>query len=727
MSAAGVFHHGKEMPVVALIGNPNTGKSTLFNSLTGLRQKIGNYPGVTVEKHVGLLDLNKLVVQLVDLPGTYSLSAQSPDEMVVIDILRGEIAEVGHPDTILIVVDASNLRRNLYLVSQLLELELPVVIALNMMDLAETNGKHIDMDALARRLGVAVIPVVASSGTGIPELKNTLKECMEKQPIPRLDLLPDIKLAAAELATELEARDYQIAPYELERALIDQDGYAEQRIKEHYGDKALIPLQSKRAALINGPSLSVRDARTRYAWVNEIVNVVETDEPVSSESNLTDKIDQIVSHPVLGSILFLSLMVIVFQSVFAWATPLMDFMDNATVNLGNWLEVRLPAGALSSLLVDGVIAGVGSVIIFLPQILILFAFIIVLEDSGYMARAAFLMDRLMRGVGLSGRSFIPMLSSFACAVPGIMATRVISDKRDRLATILAAPFMTCSARLPVYALLIAAFVPQQTWFYGLINLQGLVLLGLYLLGISGGVLTALVLKRTVLKGPTPTFLMEMPPYRLPSIQSVLLKLWERGKIFLRRAGTVIFSVAIVIWALAYFPHPQSLHDEFESYRVNGIQKETEQEQGRLTDLDNQEAAAYLEQSYLGRTGRFIEPLFKPLGWDWKVSAAVVASFPAREVVIAVLGTIYAVGGDVSEEDVSLIGRIKSSTWPDGTRVFTTGMAVGLMIFYAFCLQCAATLAIIRRETGGWKIPAMSWLYMTTLGYFGAMLVFQVGG
>ncbi len=713
--------------VIALIGNPNTGKSTLFNDLTGLKQKIGNYPGVTVEKHVGHLQLDDISVQLVDLPGTYSLSAQSPDEMVVIDILRGEMEDVGIPDLILVVVDASNLRRNLYLVSQLLEIGLPVVIALNMMDVAEANGVHIDVDALSDKLGVAVLPVVASTGDGVDALKKALHGLIQNKIIPDLDLLPEVKGGAKKMAYDLKMAGNEIPAYELERALIDEGGYAEQRILDLHGQKMLNKIDQLRDVLRHGPSLAVLDARTRYGWINQLVDEVEVDDPVldPDKKSLTERIDRIVSHPVLGSILFLLLMAIVFQSVFAWAAPLMDFMDNMTGSLGGWLEAKLPAGALTSLLVDGIIAGVGSVIIFLPQILILFAFIIVLEDSGYMARAAFMMDRLMRSVGLSGRSFIPMLSSFACAVPGIMATRTISDKRDRLATMLAAPFMTCSARLPVYALLIAAFVPQQKWLGGLINLQGLVLLGLYLLGVIGGVLTALILKRTLLKGPTPTFLMEMPPYRLPSLRSVLLKLWERGKIFLKRAGTIIFTVAVLIWALAYFPHPQSLHDQYDQQRATGELQEADQEAVRIKDLNNQEAAEYLEQSYLGRTGKWIAPVFQPLGWDWKVSAAVVASFPAREVVIAVLGTIYAVGGDVDEEDASLITRIKSSIWPDGTKVYTAPMAIGLMIFYAFCLQCAATVAIIRRETGTWSIPIMSWIYMTSIGYFGALLIFQL--
>ncbi len=715
--------------VIALVGNPNAGKSTLFNQLTGLNQKIGNYPGVTVEKHVGQFQLENVPASLIDLPGTYSLSAQSPDEMVVLDVLRGEVAEVGSPDMILIITDASNLRRNLYLVSQLLELSLPAVLALNMIDLAHENGIHIDVDALSEKLQVPVLSIVATSGEGIDALKQALLNVMKVRTIPTLNLLPEIRQNALRLTEKFKVQGFDLSMYEVERALIDQEGHAEKRIFDQFGTEVLDQIKEVRSSLAHGPSLATQDARTRYGWINTLLEEVETIDKTSTEINkksTTERIDQIVSHPIMGSILFLLLMAVVFQSVFAWAAPLMDFMDATTAGLGGWLESHLPEGALRSLLVDGIIAGVGSVIIFLPQILILFAFIIFLEDSGYMARAAFMADRVMRSAGLSGRSFIPMLSSFACAVPGVMATRTISDKRDRLATMMAAPFMTCSARLPVYALLIAAFVPKQVWLGGLINLQGLVLLGLYLLGILGGVITALLLKRTLLRGPAPTFLMEMPPYRWPSFTSVLIKLWERGKIFLRRAGTIIFTVAVLIWALAYFPHPESVHQQFEAQRLINPLEDEQQEMARISDLNNQEAAAYLEQSYLGRIGKFIVPAFQPLGWDWKVSAAVVASFPAREVVIAVLGTIYAVGGDVDEEDTSLINRIKSSIWPDGSIVFTTPMAVGLMIFYAFCLQCVATVATIRRETGTWSYPIMSWFYMTSIGYFGALLIFQLG-
>jgi ferrous iron transport protein B len=422
--------------------------------------------------------------------------------------------------------------------------------------------------------------------------------------------------------------------------------------------------------------------------------------------------------------LFVLVMATVFQAVFSWATPLMDLIDGTATSLSNVLMTTLPEGALASLLIDGVIAGVGSVVIFLPQILILFAFIIFLEDSGYMPRVAFMADRIMRSVGLSGQSFIPMLSSYACAVPGILATRVIPERRDRIATMLAAPMMTCSARLPVYALLISAFVPERHFMAGLINLQGLVLLGLYILGIVGGIFTALLLKKTALRGPTPTFLIELPPYRLPNIRSMLIKLLARGKIFLTRAGTVIFTVAVLIWALAYFPRPQTILDDYDNRR--SIVETTLQGPAlgqQLTELDKLEATALLEQSMLGRTARFVAPVFAPLGWDWKISAAVIAGFPAREVVIAVLGTIYAVG-DIESNENALVTRLRNARHADGTLVFTLPVVFGLLIFYAFALQCAATIAVMYRETNTWRWPLFAWVYMTGLGYTGALLVYQ---
>ncbi|MBM4220923.1 MAG: ferrous iron transport protein B, partial [Gammaproteobacteria bacterium] len=684
-------------PVIAVIGNPNTGKSTLFNALTGLRQKTANYPGVTVERHTGRINLDGRNITLVDLPGAYSIAAQSPDEMVAIDVLLGHVEDLPRPRAILAVVDATNLRRNLFLVTQLAELGLPMVIGLNMTDLAAAKGIEIDIAALGSSLGAQVVALSAARGTGLDELRSALAGAVNAPSPPPLRVLPTVNEAAAELWQRLRAAGSHLTEYEVERALIDAHGAAERRFELSAGEGFHAEMLDLRARLSAGSSLAAMEATARYGLINALIAKIEKRQP--PRVTLSDRIDRVTNHPVIGSVLFLLVMAVVFQAVFSWAAPLMDLIDGWAVGLGALASAALPPGALSSLLVDGVIAGVGGVVIFLPQILILFAFIIVLEDSGYMPRVAFMVDRLMRSVGLSGQSFIPMLSSFACAVPGIMATRVIPERRDRIATILAAPFMTCSARLPIYALLIGAFVPDTRWLGGFINLQGMVLLGLYLLGIVGGICTAMLLKRTALSGPTPTFMIELPPYRLPNLWSVLIRLAERARIFLVRAGTVIFAVAVLIWALVYFPRPAELAAPFEAERaVLASQPDSAERDREIEQLDNRMAGAYLEQSWLGRAGHFVAPAFAPLGWDWKVSAAVIAGFPAREVVIAVLGTIYSVGDQGEATDNALRAQLARATRADGSLVFSLPMVIGLLIFYAFCLQCAATIAVIHRET-----------------------------
>ncbi|HMM75263.1 MAG TPA: ferrous iron transport protein B [Gammaproteobacteria bacterium] len=696
--AAGAARAATRRPVVVTIGNPNTGKSTLFNALTGLRQKVGNFPGVTVEHVVGTLRLAGGEVDVVDLPGTYSLSAQSPDEMVAVDVLLGRVPAVGRPDVVLLIVDATNLRRNLFLASQVLELGVPVVIALNMTDLLAAQGVTLDLAQLEAALGAPLVPIAAAQGTGLEALRAALAQAIAQGKPSPLRINPTLKQAADELAATLRARGVDTVPAEIERALIDEQGHAEQRLLARAGDSLGAELAARRRALAQGRSLATVEARDRYSWINALIARVER--RAERKPGWREVLDRWLNHPVYGSLAFVLSMAIVFQSVFAWATPLMDGIDVGAAALGEWVRAATAPGLLQSFLVDGVIAGVGSVVVFLPQIALLFAFIIVLEDSGYMSRAAFVVDRLMRWCGLSGQSFIPMLSSFACAVPGIMGTRVIANPRDRLATILAAPFMTCSARLPIYALLIAAFVPQKTWLGGLVNLQGLVLLGFYLLGMAGAVFTAFLVNRLLYGGPRSRFLLEMPPYRLPQLKSVAVKLLGRVQIFLKRAGTIIFTVALVVWVLASFP--------------------------RVDAGDGLSAAPPIAESYLGRASHAVAPVFAPLGWDWKVTAAVIASFPAREVVIAVLGTLYAVEDADAGGEARLIDRIKEAKRADGTPVFTLPMAIGLMVFYALCLQCISTLAVIRRETNSWRWPLASWLYMTTLGYLGAWLCFRLG-
>jgi ferrous iron transport protein B len=704
---------------IAVVGNPNSGKSTLFNRLTGMRQKTGNYPGVTVEKHVGVTRIGDIALELVDLPGMFALSANSLEERIAADVVLGRIADMERPAGILAVVDATHLYQGLYLVQQLMELDLPVMVALTMTDAAEASGITVDIDTLQRRLGgVKVCPVVATTGQGVDMLKIALSELPEAEKPVMPEFWDELSAISAEIARDIPA---VVPRFEIERALIDIDSELAKDVADYLGDGGEDRLHDYRTRLFGTEPPLAGEARRRYTWVRGVIDDVQHAAPVMA--TLSSRIAQFVNRPVPGTIGLFVVMAVVFQAVFAWATPLMDAIDEAAAMLGVVVAANLSDGALASFISDGVIAGVGSVIVFLPQILILFMFIIVLEDSGYLARAAYLMDRTMRSVGLSGQSIIPMISSFACAVPGIMATRVIPNRRDRIATIIAAPFMTCSARLPVYALLIAAFVPARD--IGFMNLQGIVLFGLYMLGIIAGLGTALMLRKSALHGPKPTFALMLPEFRRPNLRTVAMQLLGRVKIFLKRAGTVILAVAVVVWALAYYPRSDDVH----ASRVARLDVAAATLSGEALDIasgqiNNEAAAAQLEQSWLGRAGKFVVPVFEPLGWDWKVSAAVIASFPAREVVVAVLGTVYAVGDEA--DDATLTGRLRSATHADGRPVYSLPMVIGLLIFYACCLQCAATIAVIRRETGGWGWPIFAWTYMTTLGYLGALIAYQIG-
>ena len=560
-----------------------------------------------------------------------------------------------------------------------------------------------------------ICPVVATTGRGLGDLKAALGHVAKAPAPPIPESWPELSKTADQLMQEVGGRLQRI---DVIQALIHPESKRAAILEQGLGAAGV---NAVRASLFGDEPPQAAEARHRYRWVREVLREAQTQAPLLERFGA--RMLRWFNRPWPATLMFFAIMALVFQAVFSWATPLMDAIDAGAGALGAWIAAVLPGGAVTSFLTDGVIAGVGSVIVFLPQILILFLFIIVLEDSGYLAKAAFLMDRVMRGVGLSGQSVIPMLSSFACAVPAIMATRVIPDRRDRIATILAAPFMTCSARLPVYALLIAAFVPNQSvgWF----NLQGLVLLGLYLLGIVGGLSTAWLMKRSALRGPKPQFALALPEFRWPNPQTVLIKLMDRARIFLRRAGTVIFTVAIIVWALAYFPRSAEIHASLQAATsqaeatLSGAELEMQ-----LQRIENQAAADQLEQSLLGRAGRFVAPVFRPLGWDWRVSAAVIAGFPAREVVVAVMGTIYAVGEEA--EEASLAAKLRSATWPDGKPIFTLPMVLGLLLFYAWCLQCAATIAVIRRETNSWRWPAFAWTYMTVIGYTGALLIYQLG-
>jgi ferrous iron transport protein B len=728
---------------IALIGNPNTGKSTLFSALAGVRQRVGNYPGVTVEKKMGHLLYEGQSLTLVDLPGTYSLAPRSPDEMVAVDVLLGRRGDAPAIDAVLSIVDASNLERNLYVVSQVLELGLPTVIALNMTDVARQRGIIVDVAKLSERLGVPVVETQANKRRGLDELKAALLRVAGKSRGALETPFPEcFKQEVNRLATLINSPHRDNIPRPLvERLLLDTSGYLEKQLLANGRASLTDELQASRDRLGQaGYGVPAVEALARYGWIAQVLEGVVT-RPATRPKTFSDRVDRLLTHRLWGTLFFLAMMVVVFQSVFRVAAWPMEWIEVAIGAVSSGVQAMLPDGALQSLIVKGLIGGVGSVVIFLPQIVILFFFIAVLEDCGYMARAAYLMDKLMSRVGLSGKSFIPLLSSFACAIPGVMATRVIENRRDRLTTILVAPLMSCSARLPVYTLLIAAFIPDRSYAGGFVGLQGLTMTAMYLIGIVTAVLVALVLKRTLLRGPTPPFVMELPTYKWPSGTTVLYRMVERGWSFVRRAGTLVVAVSIVVWAALYYPHNAAVVEApFAAGKQKIERRLTQLAEGdarretlelKLRDINHRIEGAYNHQSILGRLGHFIEPVVRPLGWDWRIGSAALASFPAREVVVATLGIIYNLGEEIDLDEGDDRNRLQSvlqqATWEGSDRpVFNVPVALSIMVFFALCAQCASTLVVIKRETNSWGWPAFTFFYMTVLAYLGSLVTYQLG-
>ncbi len=709
---------------VALVGNPNAGKSTLFNALSGLRQHVGNYPGVTVELKKGSTVIAGQTVEFIDLPGTYSLAPRSPDEMVAVDLLLGRRPEERRPDLILAIVDASNLERHLYLTTQVMELGIPVVLAVNMFDVAKSQGIGVDIKKLTQATGLPVVAIQANAGIGLEQLKASLIQAKDSRaPVP-----PPLPTAIEiETTSLLKYLNDSIPPFLARRLLLDIGGYTESWQVSERGSTLSSALESARTRLKEaGHPIPAAEAKARYTWIRQVTSSAISKPAVRAQTR-TDRLDRILTHKIWGTLIFLGLMFLVFQSIFVFAAYPMDGIKVITEKLGGLVSGALTPGALRSLLVDGIIAGVGGVIVFLPQILFLFAFIAVLEDCGYMARAAFLMDKIMSRCGLSGKSFIPLLSSVACAIPGVMATRVIENRRDRLATIVVAPLMSCSARLPVYSLLIGAFLTkgQPIW------LPGLALFAMYMIGFIVAPLVALVLKRTLLKGDPPVFVMELPQYKRPSIRAVIRRMLEAGWAFLRRAGTLILASMIVVWALLYFPNTDAQGQRYD-LQMSALSDEieaTEDEDAKasLSKRANELQGDWKRNSLLGQFGRTLEPVFEPLGWDWKIGVAALASFPAREVIVGTLGILYD-QGEVDEENESQLQDEITIRWrEDPARgPYAVPIALSVMVFFALCCQCVSTLAVIRRETRSWSWPIFTFVYMTLLAYLGALIVYQIG-
>lgn len=696
---------------VAIAGNPNTGKTTVFNALTGLRQKVANYPGVTVEKKTGMLISPAAdIVEVIDLPGLYSLIPKSLDDQITIDTLlsiRGEKPL----DMVVVVADATNLSRNLFLVSQIAELGFPSVLALNMSDNAVKIGLTIDSDALSAELNMPVIPVVANKRKGISQLRKAIFSGLRPQPLtahPRESLIfsDDIDEIVSPVIpvfhdhfgeNQAAARAQAIRVISSEEALLHWAGQAN-------GTMQLAPetlearIRQVRENLTQaGLTWQTIEIDARYAWIDALYKRVVSREKVMPP-DFSERLDRVLTHRIGGPIIFVAIFAFVFQSIFSWAELPMAMIEESVSWFGEIVATIIPEGVIQSLLVEGVIGGVGAVLVFLPQILFLFFFLSLLEDSGYLARVAFMVDRVMVKLGLSGRSVIPLLSSFACAIPGIMATRTIQNWRERLISIMIAPFMSCSARLPVYTLMIGAFVSGGAIF-GIFSYSAITLLAMYLLGIVAAIGAALVFKKFLMTGQAPTsFVMELPPYRLPSLRWTFMQMLERASIFIKDAGKIILAISVILWFLASYPRNEGIID----------------------------GGARIQQSYAGQLGKMIEPVIEPLGFDWKMGIGIITSFAAREVLVSTLATIYSVEGS-DETSTTLREALRNDRDPEtGEPVYSTLVAISLMVFYVLACQCMATLAVVKRETNSWRWPVIMLVYMTVLAYLASLVVYQGG-
>ena len=696
---------------VALIGNPNTGKTSLFNELTGLNQKVGNYPGVTVDKKEGSSKLQgNLKAIITDLPGTYSINPTSLDETIVLKTLLNSKSDKT-PDVIVVVADIENLKRNLLLFSQIKDLEIPTVLAINMADQMKRKGITVDIKLLEKELGneVVLISVRKATAKGVEEVKKAIvKTYNSAKAFPLCNVNNRIDPAYFDRLKEINPK-YSI--YEL-WLMITQNSFPDKISKEE--KQALLTFKNDSKNL---KKYLHKETIYRYQKINEILKKTYLVDR-SKASDLRAKLDKVFTHKIFGYVLFFTVLLVIFQSIFDWASLPMDLIDTAFANLSSYVNKNMPVGVLNSLISEGIIPGIGGIIIFIPQIAILFLFISLLEETGYMSRVVFLMDKIMRRFGMSGKSVIPLISGTACAIPAVMATRNISGWKERLITILVTPFTTCSARLPVYAIIIALIIPDKKIF-GFLNLQGLTLLSLYILGFATAIIAAVILHKTLKVKSTSFFVVEMPDYKLPSLKNVFFDVVEKTKAFIFGAGKIILSISVVLWFLAS-NGPQSYAD----VEKNITEKTANQEISEVK-LNQMIASSKLENSYIGIMGKSIEPAIKPLGYDWKIGIALISSFAAREVFVGTLATIYSVESD-GDDITTIKQRMASEINPEtGTKRFNFPVGMSLLVFYAFAMQCMATLAIVKRETKSWKWPLIQFFGMGVLAYLCSFIVFQI--
>ncbi len=726
-SPSSLVEEQKQVIRVALVGNPNTGKTTLFNALTGLKQKVANYPGVTVERKAGQFSFEGHRIEVIDLPGAYSLRPTNDVERIARDVLLGLMATEKPVDVVVVCLDASNLERNLYFATQVMDLGLPSVIALTMNDEAASMGNPVERSILEQHLERPVIETVAPTYKGVTELKRAIVQAVGKagEDLP-WSIGEKVLVAIEHLAAEIGRHK------PMERRILRQ--IAVELLLDRRGTNRMIDLPGIRETVGKlraelewaGVKWVESESLGRYAWIRSVVNTTREVSRQKFSTSRSDKVDRVLTHPVFGLAIFIGIMAVVFQSIYTWAGPFMDAIDALTLATAGTVAGNMAAGPLRDLLTDGIISGVGAVLIFLPQIVLLFLFIVLMEDSGYLARAAFVMNRHMRRFGLTGHAFIPMLSGFACAIPAIMSTRNISDPRTRLATIMAVPLTSCSARLPVYALMIGALIPATPLFAGFTT-QGFVLLSAYLFSILAALVVAKTFRMTVLKGRQQAFIIELPPYRLPNWKTVLNSVWERGRMFVTQAGTIILAINIILWFIAYFPHDTSMASRYDELRSTAeASLSGDALQARLVDLGSQESGEMLRSSIAGRLGQTMEPVIEPLGFDWKIGIGLLASFAAREVFVSTMAIVYNVG-DADETSVSLMDAIRNEKHAQtGESVYSPLVALNIIIFFILACQCMGTVAVVKRETNSWKWPLVMVGYMTALAYITCLVFYQVG-